>query len=104
MNDSTDTRNTSSAGPALLGFAIGAAVGAGLALLLAPASGKHTRARLAVGARQTGRLAENALDQARAVAGDAVQQARSAAGDLGHDVLTAVQAGRDSFTQDRAAR
>ena len=104
MSDPTDTRNSSSAGPVLLGFAIGAAVGAGLALLLAPASGKQTRGRLAAGARQSGRLAEAALDQARSAAGDAVQQARSAAEDLGHDVLTAVQAGRDSFTQDRAAR
>ncbi len=104
MNDATDTCNGSHVGTTLLGFALGAAVGAGVALLLAPQSGKRTRARLAQGARHSGQLATDTLDHARTVAGDTVEQARVAATSLGDDVLTAVKAGRDSFTKERASR
>ena len=104
MNDATDTCNGSHVGTTLLGFALGAAVGAGVALLLAPQSGKRTRMRLAQGVRQSGQLATDALEHARSAAGDTVDQARTAATNLGADVLTAVQAGRDSFTKERLAR
>jgi gas vesicle protein len=104
MSDPTETRTSSNGVPVMLGFAIGAVVGAGLALLLAPASGKQTRERLAEGVRRSGQLGEDALEVARSAAGDALEQARSAAEDLGKDVLTAVQAGRDSYTHDRSAR
>jgi gas vesicle protein len=104
MNDATEPRSSSNAGSTLIGFAIGAVVGAGLAFLLAPEDGKRTRARLARGARQSGQLAADSLDQARSVTGDALTQARSTVTDLGDDVLSAVKAGRDSFAKDRAGR
>ena len=93
MNDNLHARSTSNAGLTLVGIALGAAVGAGIALLLAPDSGKNTRQRLASTARRWGRNAEHTIDQAR----DAVA-------DLGGDAKSAIKAGQDSFLHDRAAR
>ena len=93
MNDSTRTRDNSNTGATLMGFALGAAVGAGLALLLAPDSGKRTRERLASTARRLNQSAGETLDQAR----DAVSE-------LGTDAKSAIKAGQDAFLHDRATR
>jgi len=93
MNESWDTRNSSNAGSSLVGFALGAIIGAGLALLLAPESGKRTRQRLTSTARDTTGRAEDVLEQARA----------SVAG-LSEDVKSAVKAGQETFLHERAAR
>jgi len=104
MDDTTQTTTGALVGTTLISFAIGAAIGAGLALLLAPDSGERTRARLARGARQLGELTVDTLDQARTASTDSIAQARSAATNLGDDVVAAVAAGRDSFSKDRASR
>jgi gas vesicle protein len=93
MNDAPDTRGSSSTGLTLMGFALGAVVGAGLALLLAPASGRRTRQRLATTARRWSESAGHTLDQAR----DTVTE-------LGTDAKSAVRAGQDAFLHDRATR
>jgi gas vesicle protein len=93
MNDTLHARSTSNPGLTLIGIALGAAVGAGIALLLAPDSGKNTRERLASTARRWGRNAGHSIDQAR----DAVA-------DLGGDAKSAIKAGQDSFLHDRAVR
>ena len=85
--------NTSGTGLALMGFALGAAVGAGLALLMAPDSGKNTRKNLASTAQRWSKGAGHVIDEAR----DAVSE-------LGADAKSAIQAGQDSFQHDRAAR
>ena len=93
MNDTSNTRDTSNPGATMLGFALGAVVGAGLALLLAPDSGKNTRQRLASTARNLSRSAEHTFDRARETVAD-----------LGADARSALKAGQDSFAQDRASR
>jgi gas vesicle protein len=93
MNNDSDARGTSNAGSALVGLAVGAVVGAGLALLLAPDSGKKTRERLASTARRWSKSAGHTIDQARATVTE-----------LGTDAKSAVKAGRDAFLSDRAAR
>jgi gas vesicle protein len=93
MNDASQTRSNLNAGSTLMGFAIGAAVGAGLALLLAPDSGKKTRQRLASTAR---RLSESA--------GHTIDQARDTVAELGTDAKSAIKAGQDAFLHDRATR
>jgi gas vesicle protein len=76
-----------------MGFALGAVVGAGLALLLAPDSGKRTRQRLASTARRWSENAEHTIDQAR----DTVAE-------LGTDASSALKAGQEAFLHDRATR
>jgi gas vesicle protein len=93
MNDTSHPRGTSNTGSTLMGFALGAVVGAGLALLLAPDSGKKTRQRLASTARDWSKSAGNTIDQAR----DTVSE-------LGTDAMSAIKAGQDAFQHDRATR
>lgn len=88
MNDYR-SNDDSKAVKTVIGFALGAIVGAGLALLLAPASGVETRQRLGETARRLGKDAKSRLDEAR----DKVT-------DLGSSARSAVQAGREAFLQD----
>ena len=89
MNDSPDIRGTSNTGLTLMGFALGAVVGAGLALLLAPDSGKKTRQRLVATAQRWSKSAESTIDQARV-----------AVTELGTDAKAALKAGQESFLRD----
>jgi gas vesicle protein len=93
MNDVSNTAGTSNAGPTLMSFALGAVIGAGLALLLAPDSGKMTRQRLASTAR---RWSKNA--------GNTFNQARETMAELGTDAKSAIRVGQEAFQHDRAAR
>lgn len=93
MHDESHTPRTSNTGATLIGFALGAAVGAGLALLLAPDNGKGTRQRLASSARRW-----------RESAGHAIDQARDTVAELGTDAKSAIQAGHDAFLHDLATR
>lgn len=93
MNEDSDSRGTSNAGSTLMGFALGAVVGAGLALLMAPDSGKRTRERLASTARRWNERAGHTIDQARETVAE-----------LGSDAKSALKAGQDAFLHDRATR
>jgi gas vesicle protein len=93
MNDTSNAHGTPNTGLALMGFAVGAVVGAGLALLLAPDSGKRTRQRIGAAAQRWTSSAGNTLDQVR-----------ESVAELGIDAQSAVKAGKDAFLDDRAAR
>lgn len=93
MNDTSHADSTPHTGATLMGFALGAVVGAGLALLLAPESGKQTRQRLASTARGWSTSAGETIDQARDVVAE-----------LGTDAKSAIKAGQDAFLHDRATR
>jgi len=93
MSDSPDTRGTTSLGSTLVGFALGAVIGAGVALLMAPDDGKRTRQRLASTARRLGETA-----------GHTFEQARDTVVDLSADARSALKAGQDAFLHDRALR
>ena len=75
---------------ALMAFLLGAAVGAGVALLLAPQSGEETRRRLG--------------DAARKIGDDLDDKMRSAKDELKHragDLKAAIGAGRDAYGRAR---
>jgi len=75
------------------GFVLGAMVGLGIALLLAPRTGKQTRQRLAEAGRRWGGAARHKLDQARDIAHE-----------LKDDAKSALEAGRDTFEHGLQAR
>lgn len=76
---------------ALMAFLLGAAVGAGVALLLAPASGEETRRRLAEGAKRIG----DEID-------DKVKTAKDELKHRAGDVKAAIGAGRDAYARARS--
>ena len=87
MSENPQVRGNSGAGSSVaMGFVLGALVGAGIALLLAPGSGSETRGRLADAGRRWGGAARNKLDQAR----DTVH-------DLKRDAESALKVGREAF-------
>jgi len=95
MNNSQngDMREFERGTSSVIGFMVGAAVGAGIALLLAPDSGRETRRRLGQSARRWS-------DSMK----DGVETARGRMDDLKSDVRTAVVSGRDAFNRERDAR
>ena len=76
---------------ALMAFLLGAAVGAGVALLLAPQSGEETRKQLGETARRLG----DDLD-------DKVRTAREEVKHRAGDVKTAIGAGREAYARARS--
>lgn len=80
MNDNSSANTT------ILSFALGAAVGAGLALLLAPDTGEATRNRLADAARRMG------------------TKVKDTAGHLASDAREAIESGQSAFQQERQKR
>lgn len=75
-------------GPVLMGFVVGAAVGAGIALLFAPATGADTRRSIG---RVAGRI-RHRLD-------DTVHDAQKRMGELREDVGSAIDSGRKAFNE-----
>jgi len=86
---STTTRR----GTSMLWFVIGGAIGAGIALLTAPASGRETRRRIGQTSRQLGSRVQNG-----------VNRVRGHLSGLKDDVQTAVNSGRDTFNRERDTR
>lgn len=80
-------------GSALTGFVMGAILGAGLALLMAPATGTDTRRRL----RQTAMKLKNA-------AGSKIDQAQTTLGEIRDDAKSALDAGREAYSRNRQQR
>jgi gas vesicle protein len=77
----------------MTGFVVGALVGAGLALLLAPATGQDTRRRLGETARRLRDDAKSRMSHARDTVSSLKEEARSA-----------IESGREAFSQARQSR
>jgi gas vesicle protein len=75
---------------ALVAFLLGAAVGAGVALLLAPQSGEETRKKLGDKAKRLGDDVDEKFRQAK-------DEVKARAG----DVKSAIGAGREAFSRAR---
>jgi gas vesicle protein len=73
---------------ALVGFLFGAVVGAGVALLMAPATGEETRRRLG---ETAGKLAHNTKDK--------IDQVRNRLGEMGSDLKERSDHAADKFRE-----
>jgi len=88
------TGTTGSTGATVaMGFVLGALVGAGMALLVAPGTGKDTRKRLVATGRRWSAAARSTF-----------QNARDTASDLKQDAMSAVEAGREAFEENRKSQ
>lgn len=82
--------NETRSSDALVGFLFGAVVGAGLALMMAPATGEETRRKIAETARRLGHDAQGKVDAVK-------DRFRRGA----EEVREAVDAGREAYRQER---
>jgi gas vesicle protein len=97
MDDYTNERGISTA-TALL---VGAAVGAGLALLYAPRSGRETRQQLSTSANRLRERANDAYGTVSARARDTANRARGVAGEVQTKGKYVVDRARDAYRQTR---
>jgi len=82
---------------ALLGFLLGAAVGAGVALLMAPTSGEETRRRIGESASRLKSTAGNRLSELKDTAGNRLSEFKDKMVERGKD---AIHAGRDAYDRE----
>lgn len=83
-------------------FLIGAVLGAGVALLLAPHSGPETRRRIGRSAERAKDAAFDLADEVASTVGDTLDQARETVEVKKRQVSHAVEAGRAAARQARA--
>jgi len=84
-------------------FLLGVLLGAGIALLLAPRTGRETRAGIREGALRLRRNAEDALRQVRDSVVDAMDEVREEIDERLEIARHAVEAGRRAARETRAA-
>jgi gas vesicle protein len=97
MDDYTDGRGFST-GTALL---VGMAVGAGIALLYAPRSGRETRQQLSTGANRLREKANDAYSTVSTRARQTADRARDVASDVQSKGKYVVDRARDAYHQTR---
>jgi gas vesicle protein len=90
MYDYSQTSDASRSSSQMMGFWIGAMVGASIALLLAPARGEETRHRIGDAAKKIGRDARHTFNKAGDVARSLKDDARSA-----------VESGKEAFRREK---
>lgn len=90
MYDYSQSSDISRGSTNVVGFLAGAVVGAGIALLLAPAKGEVTRHRIGDAAKKLGRDARHTFGKAGEVAKSLKDDARSA-----------IESGKDAFRRDK---
>ena len=93
MNEHSNFNGMPRGGSMAMGVLFGAVVGAGIALLLAPGSGKETRQRIADASRRWRGAARNRL-----------HQLKETADDFKHDAKSALDAGREAYEYSRKSR
>ncbi|HTK68433.1 MAG TPA: YtxH domain-containing protein [Candidatus Eisenbacteria bacterium] len=91
LQDTYGTPRTSKSIPPQ--FMVGALVGAGIALLLAPANGKDTRKKVGVAAQKLGTNAKSVVGRTRHFV-EGIRQ----------DATSAMNAGRDEFQRSQRSR
>lgn len=92
-----DSRNSQSASAPLLAFLLGAAVGAGVALLYAPTTGSESRTKLREGAQRLRAGAEDKLGDARHALEDRASAVRDVMESGKEVVRESVNAGRETI-------
>lgn len=84
-------------GGTLLTLLIGGAIGAGLALLLAPDSGPALRQRIRGSVDDAGEWATDTFDEARDKVTEGTDKVKRIATDKKDDVVSAYEAGKEAF-------
>lgn len=86
----------------LIAFLVGGAVGAGIALLYAPASGEETRKRIKEGAEKAKTRAKEGYDAALEEMEERLEALKSAVQEKRGEVKAAYEAGKDAYLKEEA--
>lgn len=90
-----------STGSIILAFVAGGVVGAGIALLTAPQSGKETREKIKDLAEDAAEKIKAVSDDARLKVSDALRHGRDMVSEKRHIVTTAIDAGKKAMEEER---
>ena len=90
-----------SSGAVLLSFLLGGMVGAGVALLLAPTSGRETRERIKELANDAKGKAENYVDKVKEKMTSAVDSGKDFYQEKKSIITTAVEAGKEAYEKEK---
>ena len=89
------------AGALVLSFLAGAAIGTGIALLLAPRSGKETREKIQENAEEAVDKIRTYAQQAQERLKEAYEEGLDAVKDKKSVLMSAIEAGREAMERDR---
>lgn len=84
-----------------LSFLLGGLMGAGVALLLAPKSGRETRQRIRDLADEVKVKAEDYVEQAKGKVSTAVEQGKGFVQDQKSIITSAVEAGKEAYEKEK---
>ncbi len=84
-----------------LSFLLGGLVGAGVALLLAPKSGRETRQRIRELAEDAKEKAEDYAEQAKTRVGSAIEKGKGFVQEKKSVITAAVEAGKEAYDKER---
>jgi len=93
--------NGYSAGSVFLSFLLGSAVGAGLALLLAPQSGRETREKIRELAEDAKNKASTYADQIKGSVTSTVEKGKDFFEEKQSMITTAVEAGKKAYEKEK---
>ncbi|MBI4844041.1 MAG: YtxH domain-containing protein [Nitrospirae bacterium] len=93
-----------SAGSVILAFVLGGIVGAGVALLTAPQSGKETREKLREFADETRKNVSDYTGNLKEKISSAVETSKEYVSDKKSLISTAIEAGKEAYHKEREKR
>lgn len=93
-----------SAGPLIFSFFLGGLVGAGVALLFAPKSGKETREKIKELAGDAVEKAEGVIEQVKGKITSAVEKGKGLYEEKKSIVTTAIEAGKEAYEKEKLAK
>lgn len=86
----------------VMGFLLGGAIGAGLALLYAPTSGEETRRRIREGVDKAKLRTKEGYDAALEEVEERLEAVKRSIQDRKDEVKTAFEAGKEAYQKERA--
>lgn len=88
-------------GPLIFSFFLGGLIGAGVALLFAPKSGKETREKIKELAVEAKEKVEDVVEQVKGKATSAVEKGKGLYEEKKSIVTTAIEAGKEAYEKEK---
>jgi gas vesicle protein len=97
----THEEGSCGAGPLIFSFFLGGLIGAGVALLLAPKSGRETREKIKELTGEARGKAEEVIEQLKGKVTSAVEKGKGVLEEKKSIVTTAIEAGKEAYEKEK---